>query len=366
MRLIGLFVCAALCSAAPTFAANGEQVVNVYNWTDYIAPKVLKQFQKETGIRVQYDTYDSNEVLESKLLVTGSGYDVVFPTARPYADKHLKHNVYLALDRSQVPNLKNLDPAIMHSLQDIDPGNKHVVPYTWGTTGIGYNRDKVIKRLGANAPLNTWALLFDPKNAAKLKDCGVAILDDGEEALHAMLIYLGRDPNSAKPEDLAAAVAGYKSIHPYIKYFHSSQYINDLAGGDICIAMGYSGDVVQARNRALEAKNNVQHVAYAHPKEGSILWVDLMAIPKDAPHAANAYKFVNFLLRGDVMASISNEIGYANANGAALPLLKADIRDDPVIYPNNAIRSHLRTARSLTPEEKRARTRAFTRIRSGQ
>ena len=364
MRFIAVLCLAAWSFAAPSHAAHAGQTINVYNWSDYIAPQVLKQFQKETGIRVQYDTYDSNEVLESKLLVTGSGYDVVFPTARPYADRHMQHGVYLALDKKQLPNLKNLDPVILRSLLDIDPANKHVLPYTWGTTGIGYNRDKVLQRLGAKTPLNTWALLFDPKNAAKLKDCGIAILDDPEEALHAMLIYLGRDPNSARPEDLAAAIAAYKLIHPYIKYFHSSQYLNDLAGGDICIAMGYSGDVIQARNRASEAKNGV-HVAYAHPQEGSIMWVDLMAIPKDAPHAANAHKFVNFLLRGDIMATISNEIAYANANAAALPLLTPAIRNDLAIYPDNTVRARLKTARSLAPDERRARSRAFTRIRTG-
>ena len=368
MRLIALSflfaLSSALCGALPAWAATPTQTVNVYNWSDYIAPKVLEQFRKETGIRVQYDTYDANEVLESKLLVSGSGYDVVFPTARPFADRHLQHGVYLALDAKQLPNLKNLDPAILHSLVDIDPGNRHVLPYTWGTTGLGYNRAKVLQRLGTKAALNTWALLFDPANAAKLKDCGIAILDDPEEALHAMLIYQGRDPNSARPADLAAVIAAYKRIHPYIKYFHSSQYINDLAGGNVCIAMGYSGDVIQARNRAREVKNGVQ-VMYSLPREGSIMWVDLMAIPKDAPHAANAHKFINFLLRGDIMAAVSNEIAYANANTAALPLLTPAIRNDPSIYPDDAVRARLKTARSLTAEERRARTRAFTRIRSG-
>lgn len=365
MRLCFVVLLTALQLGVPQLAGAAEQTVNVYNWSDYIAPAVLKQFQKETGVRVVYDQYDSNEMLEAKLLVGGSGFDVVFPTARPFAQRHLQKGVYQPLDRAQVPNIKNLDPRIVASLQDVDPGLKHVVPYTWGTTGIGYNKKAVTKRLGATTPVNTWALLFNPLLAAKLSDCGITVLDDPEEALHSALIYLGKDPSSAAPADLDAAIALYKSVRKYIKYFHSSQYITDLATGDVCVSMGYSGDIIQARNRARDAKNGVE-VGYAVPREGAIMWVDLMAIPKDAPHTANAFKFVNFILRADVMAAISNEIAYANANAASFRLLKPELRNDPGVYPSAKILASLKTAKNLGSVERRARNRAFTRIRSGK
>ena len=352
----------ALCAGALHAAAA---TVHVYIWSDYIAPSVLTQFQKETGIKVVYDVYDSNEMLEAKLLAGGSGYDVVFPTARPFAQRHILRNIYMRLDPNALPNLRNLDRGILGSLKDIDAHNDHVLPYTWGTTGIGYNKKLVAQRLGANVPTNSWGLLFDPRIAAKLATCGIAVLDDAEEALHAALLYLGKDPNSAAPADLNAAIALYAKVRPFIRYFHSSQYINDLANGDVCVAMGYSGDVLQARDRARESNNHVE-VTYVVPQQGAIMWVDLMAIPNDAPNKVNALKFVNFLLRADVMARISNEVAYANGNAAATPLLNASIRNDRGIYPSKETMARLKTAKNLSAAERRARTRAFTHIRTGR
>lgn len=361
---IGALLATLLALSLPAAAAP-EKRVNVYNWSDYIAMDVLEQFRRETGIKVVYDVYDSNEMLEAKLLAGGSGYDVVFPTARPFAQRHMQRNVYLQLDPRALPNRRNLDQGILTSLRDIDPRNDHLIPYTWGTTGVGYNRRAIAQRLGANAQPNTWRLIFDPAVAAKLASCGIAVLDDAEEALHAALIYLGKDPNSAAPADLAAANALYARVRPYIRYFHSSKYIDDLANGNICVAMGYSGDVLQARDRAREARRGVD-VAYAVPREGAIMWVDLMAIPKDAPNKANALAFVNFIMRPDIMAKISNTVAYANGNAAATRLLDPAIRNDPGIYPDRATMARLKTAKNLNPAERRARTRAFTRIRTGR
>jgi putrescine transport system substrate-binding protein len=368
MRRLATFAAAfatfALLLAAPAQAAP-ERRVNVYNWNDYIAMDVLEQFRRETGIKVVYDVYDSNEMLEAKLLAGGSGYDVVFPTARPFAQRHMQRNVYLKLDPRALPNRRNLDQTILASLRDIDPRNEHLLPYTWGTTGIGYNRRAITQRLGANAQPNTWRLLFDPAIAAKLASCGIAVLDDAEEALHAALIYLGKNPSSTQPADLTAAIELFARVRPHIRYFHSSRYIDDLANGNICVAMGYSGDVLQARDRAREARRNVE-VAYTVPREGAIMWVDLMAIPRDAPNKANALAFVNFLMRPDVMAKITNEVAYANGNAAATRLVDPAIRNDPGVYPDRATMARMKTAKNLTAAERRVRTRAFTRIRTGR
>ena len=295
-----------LLFAAVTTTQAEDKVLHVYNWSDYIAPDTLENFQAATGIKVTYDVYDSNEVMEAKLLAGGSGYDVVFPTAQPFAERQIKAGLYLKLDKSKLGNYGNLDPAILKALQTPDPGNAHVVPYMWGTSGIGYNVDKVKALLGDNVPTDTWALIFDPAIASKLAACGISVMDDEMEGMSAALMYLGKDPNTTDPKDFEAAVELFQKVRPYIKYFHSSQYINDLANGDLCVAHGYSGDVLQARDRADEAGNNV-HVAYTVPKEGAILWIDVMAIPSDAPHPDNAYAFINYLLKPDVIAAITSK-----------------------------------------------------------
>ncbi|MGB7930940.1 MAG: polyamine ABC transporter substrate-binding protein [Gammaproteobacteria bacterium] len=359
-----VLLAAILCAFINSVRADNK-VVHVYNWSDYIAPDTLENFQSATGIKVTYDVYDSNEVMEAKLLAGGSGYDVVFPTAQPFAERQIKAGLYQKLDKSKLGNYGNLDPTILKPLQTPDPDNAHVVPYMWGTSGIGYNVDKVKAILGDNVPTDTWALLFDPAIASKLAGCGISVMDDEMEGMSAALMYLGKDPNSTDPKDFEAAVELFKKVRPYIKYFHSSQYINDLANGDLCVAHGYSGDVLQARDRADEAGNNV-HIAYAVPTQGAILWIDVMAIPTDAPHTDNAYAFINYLLKPDVIATISNEVTYANANRAATGLIDEAVRDDPGVYPPEDVKQRLVTIGTLPDKVQRLKVRAWTRIKSGQ
>ena len=345
--------------------AAAERVVNVYNWSDYVTEDALKRFTKESGIKVVYDVYDSNEVLEAKLLAGKSGYDVIFPSARPFAAQQIKAGIYQKLDRSKLSNFKSLDPVLLASLSDFDPGNAYVLPYMWGPTGIGINVKKVQAALGSTAPLDTWALLFDPAISAKLKGCGIAILDDDTEALGAAFIYLGKPAKSGAKADLDAVAGVFASIRPNVRYFHSSRYIDDLANGDICIALGYSGDVLQARDRAAEAKNG-QEIRFMIPREGAIRNVDVMAIPKDAAHVAEAHAFINFLLQPDVIAGISNQIRYPNGNKDSIPLLNAAIRNDPGMYPPAAILVKMVDDVVPLPADRRARNRAWTRIKSGK
>ena len=365
MARLSLIAVLALFLSGAGHAAAEEPVLHVYNWSDYIADEALEQFQAETGIKVVYDVYDSNEVLEAKLLAGHSGYDLVFPTDRPFAQRHIKAGIYRALDKSKLTNYGNLDPVIMKSLEDVDPGNAHVVPYMWGTTSIGYNQTKVAEKLGADAPVDTWALIFDPANAERLASCGISLLDDPTEVFSAALIYLGKDPNSTAPADLEAATALLQKVRPYIRYFHSSQYINDLANGDLCVAHGYSGDVLQARDRAEEAGNGVQ-VALTIPREGAVLFVDVMAIPADAQHPDNAHRLIDFLMRPDVIAKITDYVGYANAIPASLPLLDPDVRNDPGIFPAPEVLQRLVSPAELAPAAQRARTRAWTRVKAGR
>jgi putrescine transport system substrate-binding protein len=341
-----------------------ERVVHVYNFTDYIAEEALKSFAAETGIRVVYDVYDKNEILETKLLAGKSGYDVVFPSLKPFAERMLAARLFRPLDKGKLKNLANLEPGMMRTLAGSDAGNAHFVPYMWGTTGLGYNVAKIRAALGPAAPVDSWALLFDPENAKKLAGCGISVLDD-DEALAAALIYLRRDPNSASPADLDAAQAAFRKIRPFIKHIHSSLYLDALANGDICLAHGYSGDVIQARNRAIEAKNNVD-VAYAVPSEGAVLWVDVMAVPADAPHPDAAHAFIDYLLRPDIIAAISNKVSYANANVRATPLVDKAVREDPNVYLPEAAKARLVTLKVLDERERRLRTRAWTRIKTGQ
>jgi len=342
-----------------------DKVVHVYNWSDYIAPDTLKNFEAATGIKVTYDVYDSNEIMEAKLLAGGSGYDVVFPTAQPFAEHQIKAGLYQKLNMTRLSNYGNLDPVILKQLQTPDPGNQYAIPYMWGTSGIGYNIDKVKALLGADMPTDTWALIFDPAIAAKLAGCGISVMDDEMESMSAALMYLGKDPNTTDAKDFEVAGALFQKVRPYIKYFHSSQYINDLANGDICVAHGYSGDVLQARDRADEAGNNV-HIAYTVPKEGAILWIDVMVIPADAPHPDHAYTFINYLLQPDVIAAISNEVTYANANRAATGLIDESVRDDPGVYPPEEVKQRLVTIGTLPDKVQRLKVRAWTRIKSGQ
>ncbi|MBF0218309.1 MAG: polyamine ABC transporter substrate-binding protein [Gammaproteobacteria bacterium] len=345
--------------------AAEEAVINVYNWSDYIADEVITDFEKESGIKVVYDVYDSNEVLEAKLLAGRSGYDLVFPTARPFAGRHIKAGVYQKLDKNKLANISNLSPSIMKGLSDIDPGNAHAVPYMWGTTSLGINPDKVANLLGSDVPSDTWALIFDPKYAAKLAACGISLMDDTTEVISAALIYLGKDVNSTSKADLDAATAMLAAVRPYIRYFHSSQYVNDLANGDLCVAHAYSGDVLQARDRADEAKNGVK-VALTIPREGAIAFVDVMVIPADAKHSENAHRLIDYLMRPEVIAKISNYVGYANAIPASKPLLDEAVRNNSGIFPSDEVLARLVAPAELDPASQRARTRAWTRVKAGQ
>jgi putrescine transport system substrate-binding protein len=342
--------------------------LHVYNWSDYIAPDTIANFTKETGIAVTYDVYDGNEVLEAKLLAGQSGYDIVVPSASPFMAREIKAGAFRALDKTKLPNLKNLDPAMLALAAEADPGNQYGVPYLWSVTGIGYNEALVAKAFGPagndSGPRETLALLFDPANAKKLADCGISLLDTPQEVFPAALAYLGLDPKSRDPGDLDKAVALLEKIRPYVRKFHSSQYINDLANGDICIALGYSGDVIQARNRALEAKNGVK-IDFRVPKEGALFSIDMLGIPKDAPHPDNALKFIDYILRPAVIAAISDAVSYPNPNLAATALVKPEIRDDPGIYPPDAVKKLFYVDLLASRDYERARTRAWNRVKAG-
>lgn len=351
--------------AASSLVANAQDELHVYNWSDYIAEDTIQRFEDETGINVVYDVYDSNEVLEAKLLAGNSGYDLAFPTARPFVDRHIKAKLYAPLDKAQLSRLGNIDTDILHSLSDIDPGNQYAVPYMWGTTGIGINLTKVKAILGDDFPLDTWSLIFDPAIAEKLSECGISLMDDPNEVFKAAQAYSHSDTNDYSTQGLNKAAETVNAARPFIRYFHSSQYINDLANGDICVAHGYSGDVLQARDRAAEANNGVE-IAYLVPKEGAVVWTDVMVVPADAPNPNAAHQFINFLLRPDVIAPITNFVAYANANKVATELVDEAIRNDPGIYPSGEKLKSLIAIKTPSDREARTMTRLWTRVKTGQ
>jgi putrescine transport system substrate-binding protein len=361
-RSAAVLVAIAFAAAAH---ADDAKLLNIYNWSDYIAEDTVPGFEKETGIKVNYDVYDSNEVLEAKLLAGHSGYDLVVPSASPYLARQEVAGIYQPIDKAALKNYGNLDPQILAAAANADPGNRFGVPYMWGTTGMGFNTAMVKARLGDAAPLDSSRLLFDPANANKLQDCGISLLDSAQEIFPAALAYLGRDPMSRDPADLDRAAAVVAAIRPYVRKFNSSEYINDLANGDVCVAWGYSGDVIQARNRAHDAKNGIA-IAYAIPREGAMIWIDMMAVPKDAPHAANAFAFIDYVLRPETAAAISNTVAYANPNARATALVDASLRDDPGIYPPPEVRRRLFFDQPVSPQYERLRTRAWTRVKTGE
>lgn len=346
-----------------TLSIAQERVVNVYNWSDYIDPSVLEQFTAETGIRVRYDTFDANETLEAKLLAGNSGYDVVVPTGY-FLERQIEAGVFQKLDKSKLPNLGNVWPVIAKRLETYDPGNQYAVNYMWGTTGIGYNVRAVRERLGENATVNSWDIVFKPEIIAKFKDCGVDMLDSADDILPAALHYLGLDPNSTAREDLERAGELVSKIRPFVRKFHSSEYINALAGGEICLVVGWSGDVKQAKNRALEARNGVE-IGYSIPREGAQMWFDNLAIPKDAPHPDQAHAFINFLLKPEVAAKNSDYVSYANGNLASQKFLDKSVLNDPGVYPPAETMDKLYTIESRSPREQRLLNRLWTRIKTG-
>lgn len=354
---------AVLAAITITNAVSADEL-HIYNWSDYIAEDTVANFEKETGIKVSYDVYDSNEVLEAKLFAGRSGYDLVFPTARPFADRHIKAKVYQKLDKSKLSNLGNLDAGILKSLTDIDSGNEHLVPYMWGTTGIGYNVAKVTAILG-EMPKDTWRLVFDPEIVKKLSSCGVTLMDDATEVFAAARAYMGKDTADFSGDSVKEAVETVGKVRDNIKYFHSSQYINDLANGDTCVAHGYSGDILQARDRAAEAKNGVE-IAYVVPSEGAVVWTDVMAIPADAQNVTQAHKFIDYMMRPEVIAAATNFVSYANANAKASALVNEDIAKDPGIYPPEATREKFFVLKTPTEKQAREMNRAWTRLKTGQ
>ena len=338
--------------------------VNVYNWTDYIAPDVLKEFTRDTGIEVTYDTFDSNDTLETKLLAGKSGYDVVVPSAN-FLQAQIKAGVFQKLDKSKLPNLTHAWPEVTQRLANYDPGNQHAVNYMWGTVGIGYNVKKAQEVLGADAKIDSWDIVFKPENLAKFKGCGVHMLDSADDILPAALKYLGLDPNSSKQADLEKAAALMSKIRPNVRKFHSSEYLNALASGEICLAVGFSGDIKQAQNRAAEAKQGVE-VAYAIPKEGAQLWFDNLVIPKDARNVVEAHEFINYMLKPEAAAKNSNFIGYPNGNLASQQFLDKEVKDDPSVYPPPETMAKLYTLRAHDAAAKRTMNRLWTRVKTGR
>ncbi|OYT83124.1 polyamine ABC transporter substrate-binding protein [Pseudomonas sp. PGPPP2] len=347
--------------ASVSQAAGG---VRIYNWTDYIAPDTVAAFEKASGLSAQYDVYDSNETLDAKLMAGRSGYDVVFPSNH-FMARQIQGGALKKLDKSQLPNWKNLNPVLLKTLENNDPGNAHGFPYLWGSTGIGYNIDKVKAVLGDNAPVDSWDLIFKPEYMEKLSKCGVAILDNGPELLPIALNYLGLPPHSKEPEDYKKAEALLMKVRPYVAYFHSSKYTGDLANGDICVAVGFSGDVLQAESRAKEAKNGVK-IGYQIPKEGAAIWFDMVAMPADAPDEKAGYAFMNYLLEPQVMADITNSVHYANGNSAADNLVDPEIKADTKIYPSEAMMGKLFALESMPLNIDRIRTRVWNTIRMGR
>jgi len=357
-------------SATTVFMALGvlaaradDRVVNVFNWSDYIDSSILEDFTKETGIKVVYDTFDSNEILETKLLAGGSGYDVVVPTAN-FLSRQIQAGVFQKLDKSKLPNLSNMWDLISERTAKYDPGNDYAINYMWGTVGIGYNIDKIKAALGTDK-IDSWDAVFKAENMDKLKDCGVYFLDSPTDVIPSALKYLGLDPEDNSPESLQKVEEMLMKVRPDVRKFHSSEYINALANGDICVAIGWSGDVFQARDRADEANAGV-HLAYSVPKEGAEMWFDMMAIPADAPHPAEALEFLNYIMKPEVIAKASNVVYYANGNKASQQFINKDILDDPAVYPDEETLKKLFTVGPLDPKTQRNVTRMWTKVVTGQ
>ncbi len=351
--------------AVSAAAADAEpKVLNIYNWSDYIADDTIANFEKETGIKVRYDNFDNNEILHAKLVAGKSGYDIVVPTvywAKAQADGGLLRK----LDKSQIPNLKNLQPSVQEQLAKLDPGNQYAVDWLWGYTTVGINVDKVKAALGTMPmPENAWDLIFKPEYASKLKSCGISMLDSATEVIPAAMRYVGKPGFSGKVADYSAITPLLKSIRPYVTLFSSSGYINDMANGSICVALGWSGDMNMARQRAIEGKTG-EKIEVLVPKSGAVLFFDVMVIPADAPHPGNAHKFINYILRPDVHASLTNKVFYANPNKESRKLVKKEIADNPTVFLSDADMARMEAPDAMSNNVRRTMTRAFTSFKSG-
>ena len=363
-KLAATTTLAALVLALPVAGLAQETVLNIYNWSDYIAEDTIAKFEEEFGVSVNYDVYDSNEVLEARLFAGNSGFDIVVPTS-DFLRRQVQAGIYQPLDRAKLPNLENMDPDLMATAAVYDEGNAHSVIYMWGTTGIGYNTAMIEERLGADAPTNSWDMVFDPEIVSQLADCGVTMLDAPTEMLPAAMNYLGLDPQSTETADFEAAAELLASIRPHIRYFHSSQYISDLANGDVCLSVGWSGDIFQAQARAAEAENGVE-IAYVIPDEGALQWFDLMAIPADAPNPDLAHEFINFVMRPEITADITNYVWYANGNAASLELVDEEITSDPGIFPTEAAKERLWASQVYDARTDRTVNRLWTTVKTGE
>lgn len=349
-----------------TTPAGTAGTLNVYNWSDYIAENTVSDFQTRSGLRVNYDVYSNNETLLQRLAASPGGYDVVFPSARPYAEQLIGEGALQPLDKGKLPNLRNIDPEILAELADIDPGNAHLVPYMWGTTGIGMNVAKVRAALGAGAALDSWGLLFDPANAARLSSCGIGVLDDVLETTSALHIWMGRSANDHSPETTAATKRALLAIRPHVrKITGSSELIRDLAAGDLCLVLSFSGDVLQARAQAEESENPPE-IRYVIPREGAVRWVDVMAIPKKSANADAAHRFIDYLLEPKVIADISNFVSYANANAASTASIDPAVTGDAGIYPPPAVRAKLQSLGSASNEDAERRQQAWNAFVFGE
>jgi putrescine transport system substrate-binding protein len=364
IRIRFLAAMMAALAAVSSPARAQERTVNFYNWSNYMAPGVLEQFTKETGIKVVYDTFDANETLETRLMAGKSGYNVVVPTAY-FLQRQIGAHIFQKLDKTKLPNLVNAWPEVTKRLAIYDPGNVYAVNYMWGTTGIGYNVQAVQKILGADARIDSWDIVFKPENLAKFKDCGVHMLDSADDILPAALNYLGLDPNSTKPEDLEKAADVVAKVRPYVRKFHSSEYLSALATGEICLVVGWSGDIMQARSRAAEAKNGVE-IGYAIPREGAQMFFDNLAIPADAKNVTEAYELINYLYRPDIAARNSDFLSYANGNLTSQKLVDPKILNDKAIYPDAATLAKLFVITARDPATQRVINRLWTKVKTGR
>jgi putrescine transport system substrate-binding protein len=356
-------VAALLTMLSPPVHAE-QRTVNFYNWSNYIAPGVLEEFTKQTGIKVLYDTFDANETLETRLLAGKSGYDVVVPTAY-FLQRQIKANVFQKLDKSKLPNLANAWPFVTRQLAIYDPGNQYGANYMWGTTGVGYNVKIAQRILGPGAAIDSWDMIFKPENLIKFRDCGIHMLDSADDILPAALSYLGLDPNSTKQADLEKAADLVLKIRPYVRKFHSSEYLSALATGEICLAVGWSGDIMQARSRAAEANNGVE-IGYAIPNEGAQMFFDNLAIPADSGNVSEAYELINYLYRPEVAARNSDFLSYPNGNLASQKLIDPKILNDRNIYPDEAMLKKLFVITARDPATQRAINRLWTKVKTGR
>jgi len=358
-------LCSGLAALPAAQAADEPKVLNIYNWSDYIAPDTIANFEKETGIKVRYDNYDNNEILHAKLVTGKTGYDIVVPSAH-FAKQQIEAGLFRKLDRSLLPNWSNLDPALLKQMESVDPGNQYLVDWLWGFVTVGINVDKVKAALGSTPmPENPWSLVFDPQYASKLKSCGINFLDSASEVLPVAMLYVGKPGYSRTADDYKAAGDMLMKIRPYVTRFSSSGYIEEMSQGALCVVMGYSGDINIAKSRAIEAKNKVNLQALIPPK-GSTLFFDSMAIPADAPHPKNAQAFINYILRPEVHASLTNQVFYANPNKASLKFVKKDVADNPSVFLSPTDMAKMTAPDSVPQDIRRVQTRLFTRFKAGK